>query len=295
MQAKKLTKADKYNLSQGYIFKISNLNLSIKSSNKHITKVYPEVDFTNIEYAVILTQSCDIVHDEVAENNGKKLKKGENPEKFKYRSPKVPHLTFCMLEPIDKFIDRFTSINKSDFVIDLNDYVDGIKKDFDVDIFSKEIALEKTLGQIDKLLQNNHPWAFFISLPPQSDKRYYYVNLTKILPIKMSHYDSVLKLAKYKLSGEFSDKLAWKIANLYGRIGTRDYTDNQMKKISSNIFNIVEQKVFGVSQNFNDLDAKTFKQLKKELNKAKGKPDNADKVASALSKHVLKKKIKIVN
>lgn len=287
MQATKLKKDEKFNLSQGYIFKVSKLKLTIDGKKKGIERVYPEVNFTNIKYAVLLTQSCDLVNDKVFESSGGKLDKGNKPEKYKYREPKVPHITFCLLEPIDKFIDRFANINKDDFIIKLDDYIEGLSDSFDVDIFSKERALNKLEKEVEKLIQNNHPWAFFISLPPKSKKLYFYANLTKILPVKINHYESLLSLAEYKLSGEFSDKLAWKLASLYGRVGTKDYTSQEFKDISSNIFSIVEKKVFGLSKKFKDFDDKSFTKIKSDLNKAKGSKKPEEKIAAALKKHLV--------
>ncbi|RZF21168.1 hypothetical protein DAY19_14415 [Halobacteriovorax vibrionivorans] len=282
MQAHKLKKVEKYNLSQGTIFEISKLRLEINGRKRAIRTIYPEVNFKNIKYAVLLTQSCDLVNDLVFEKKGGKLDKGPFPQKYKYRTTKVPHLTFCLLEPIDKFIDRFTTINKDDFIIDLDDYIDGLSSTFNVDIFSKERALVTIEKEVERLLQNNHPWAFFVSLPPKSKKQYFFANLTKILPVKVTHYESILDLAEFQLSGEFSDKLAWKLASLYGRVGTKDYSSVEIKKISSDIFTIVENKVFGLSKKFTDFDSDTFKKLKKELNKAKSSATPEVNVAQAI-------------
>lgn len=287
MQARKANKEDKNNLSQGTIFSVQKLELEIDGKKEKLSKIYPFVNFTNINHAVVLTQSCDLVYDLVLEKNGVTLDKGTKPEKYDMRIPKVPHLTFCLLEPIDVFIEKFAKLSKNDFSFVLNDYVGGISKSFDVEIFSKEKALAKIQSELDKLFQNNHPWAFFISLPPKSSKKYYFVNLTKILPVKISHYETILGNAEFNLSTEFCDKLAWKLAHLYGRVGTKDYTRAEIIKISNDILKIAEKNIFKLSKNFKDVDAKNFGELKGALNSLKGTDEEKlAQVAKALKKHI---------
>ncbi len=284
MQAEELKKEEKYNLSQGYIFEVSELQLKIDGKEKTIQDIYPEVDFDKTDYAVVLTQSCDLVDDQIFENLGGKIDRGKKPEKYKYREPKVTHITFCLLEPIDKWVDRFSKIDKNDFIVKLGDY---IPEKVSPDIYSKEKALNILEKKIEKLLQNNDSQALFISLPPVSKNLYYFVNLTKILPVKIEHYESILDLAKYKLRDEFAGKLAWKLAYLYGRVGTTEYSTQDRQKIISGIFEIVESKVFQLSPKFNNLDSKTFNKFKSALDKAKTSKNPNDQIIKVLKKHLL--------
>jgi hypothetical protein len=287
MQARKATKKDKTNLSQGTIFSIRNLELVIDGNRESLSRIYPFVNFSKIKHAVVLTQSCDLVHDRVLEKNGVTIEKGSRPEKYDVRVPKVPHITFCLLEPIEVFIEKFTKLSKKDFSLTLDEYVKGISDDFTVEILSKEKALEKIQAELDKLFQNNHPWAFFISLPPKSSKKYYFVNLTKILPIKMAHYETILSKAGFNLSTEFCDKLAWKLSYLYGRVGTKDYSRAEIKKISADILSIAEKNIFKLSKKFKDIDAKNFGELKSVLNSLKGtEAEKVSKAITALKKHI---------
>ena len=209
------------------------------------------------------TQSCDLVQ---------------------YKRPKVTHITFCVLEPVEKFVDKFSYIDKDQFTIRPDDYIDSLSQKFYADIFSKERAIDILKETIKNFLQNNHPWAFFISLPIKSKNSYYFANLTKILPLKMEHYESILNLAKYKLSEEFSGKLGWMLANLYGRVGTPEYSPQKLKEISSDIFKIAESKIFQLSSKSKNLNREDFNKAKKRLNKAKSK-NSKEEIAKILKEY----------
>ena len=100
----------------------------------------------------------------------------------------------------------------------------------------------------------------------------------------MEHYESILNLAKYKLSEEFSGKIGWMLANLYGRVGTPEYSPQKLKEISSDIFKIAESKIFQLSSKSKNLGREDFNKAKKKLNKAKTK-NSKEEIAKILKEY----------
>ena len=261
MLASKLKRNEKRSLSQGMIFEIPKLKLKFDNTKKTIKELYPEASLDNVNYGLILTQSCDLVHDKIFEQHGGLLDKSEK-NNYKYRLPKIPHITFCLLEPINSFISEFLSKNESKFLFKTEDTAPNNKN---TAVFSSRKALKLVLREFDKFFQNNHPWAFFITIQSKGRREYYFVNLTKILPLRIVHYKSILQTSRFQLTNEFSNKLAWKLATLYGRIGTQDYSTKAITEIIEDILGISQKEFFNLSGQFININPLDFDNFKKNL------------------------------
>ena len=55
--------SDKTKIQQGSIFSIKNIKFNSKIGKKKLgfNDIYPEVNLKNIDYGIILSQSCDLV------------------------------------------------------------------------------------------------------------------------------------------------------------------------------------------------------------------------------------------
>ena len=219
MQATEIKKKKPKVLSQGTIF--STKNLSFKSGEKtfSLSDFYPELNIKGIDFGVVLTQDCDLYRDEK-------------------RAPKVTHISVALLEPFDSVFKEL--ITHEDIKKFQHEY-----KNFK--FINRDKILDKMTKNTENILNNNHPYLYFISLGRKSKNRikdYFCINISKMVPIKVDHYNKILSKSKWQLKTEFSNKLGWQIAKYFGRVGTTDYTNSQLKTIAGDIFNIVQNSIW---------------------------------------------------
>ena len=152
-------------------------------------------------------------------------------------------------------------------------------------VFSSRKALKLVSREFGKFFQNNHPWAFFITIQSKGRKEYYFVNLTKILPLRIVHYKSILQTSRFQLTSEFSNKLAWKLATLYGRIGTQDYSTKAITEIIEDILGISQKEFFNLSDQFININPLDFDNFKKNLGKQHDEKRRNKILQNLLEKH----------
>jgi hypothetical protein len=191
-------------LSQGTIFSLKNLVFDCLAEGREnvqstIWDFYPELASKGVKYAIVLNQSCDIEISHI----------------------KTSHLIVALLEPIGKcFSDVFSKDYRNKNIIMVLK-----EKETEVHISSKQQIKSQISQNLRLLFNNNHEKFFFISLGSLDKNDYYIVNLSKMIPIKSSHYSSILNKAKYQLCNKFDEKLGWKLASLFGRVGTDDFNE----------------------------------------------------------------------
>jgi hypothetical protein len=189
-------------LVQGHIFSLKNLKFSDLSHVYTLQDFYPHVDFSGVDLGIVITQTCDLA----------------------YR--KSPYIMIGFLEPFEK---NTTPIIKDQFV-EKNFYKYSDAVFYNSEDYKKN--LEKELGD---LIQNRSQYYFFISIKSGKKISYYYLNLTKIFPLRCSNYNDILGKVKFVAKGDFQHLIGWKMANLYGRVGVEDYSVAGIAKIIESI------------------------------------------------------------
>ena len=221
MQTEKVGKKKPQQLVQGHIFELSETRFPVQKTDKNKHPVldsdgqsiledktfwdfYPFAEFENINYGIIITQSCDL------ENR------------------KAPYLTVGVLEDIDSNVSE---------LLDRGFFIENFREFQGKQIFCSETLLENLSKKLDDLIQNKtegNNYHLFFELDKKK-RRFFYVNLTKLFPIKGVHYDNILRKVKYQVIGDFQHLIGWKLANLYGRVGVDNYTTEQQSKIISEL------------------------------------------------------------
>ena len=235
MQVIRLTKKPK-NLTQGSIVKLAKLFFDVGSRKKTLADFYPEITFDKAEYCIVLNQSCDLV-------------------KTGARKPKITHVLLCLLEPIKPYIEN---INTKSGVLEI--LSDGTS----AEIVNKEVYYQKIWSEIKTLVDNNDSSLFFLELSVRGREKLLIANLCKIFPVKIEHYEKLLNNATYKLKPEFANKMAWKLASFFGRIGTRDYDDAAKQRIAKRVISL-----FQAPEDLIYLDEADFNKVSSN----KGKPE----------------------
>lgn len=179
---------------------------------------YPHVDFAGVTYGIVMSQSCDLVVDP-----------GSN------RPAKVPHITVGFLEPFGRYLKR-EGVSWPEAVIVWPVPTKPI-------FVSPTRFAEAIKSKFEKLLQNNEKCHFFfISLDDPGLKpsaKHFVVDLTKAVPIRVEHYKLIAPRVTHELKEGFGNKLGWKIAELYGRIGTEDYESKALGGVINELSELV--------------------------------------------------------
>lgn len=232
-------------LQQGSVFSLDNLSFNDNKSikNKTMNDFYPEIDLSETKYGVVLSQTCDLYKDE----NEK-------------RNVKLSHISIALLEPFKKYIKLFLK----DEDLNSEKFKNPIQVQNKEYVFVDQESIDKQIeNKLSAILNNNHPWLYFISIKLKTKEHLYLVNISKILPLKVDHYDVILNNVKFHLKTEFANKLGWKIANFFGRVGTTDYTQTQKRSIAKNIYKELNVTTSHFSQNEIILDStKKFNESK---------------------------------
>ena len=210
-------------LKQGTIFSIKNIAFDSKDRKTKLQfqEIYPEVNIDNIDYGIILSQSCDLV------------RRNKNP------LPKTPYITIALLEPIEKFIEQKFPKTIEKLVQEYSVQYENYR------IINKEDLLSKISEKCSKLFDNRETFYFFISIELEKTlTKMFYVNLVKTFPFKAMHYETFAKNAKYELNTAFANKLGDMLSYIYGRVGVENYDKKQME----HLLNLMNEKLISVSQ-----------------------------------------------
>lgn len=223
MQVAKISKSQK-NLRQGTIFSLKALKFD-DGNNTTISfaQMYPKVDLKRINYAIVLSQTCDLVDNEK-------------------RKIKTPYVLIGLLEPTqvyfeEKFKEELQATIKKN-TIDFNLGTAGVFPIINEDKVNEWIG--KTLVNI---FQNNDPFYYFVTIKQGKKLLLFNVNLTKTFAVRSSHHHLIFGKAKYQLKPFFENKLGWKLAEMYGRVGTPDYVDSDIKKLSKALMKNAEKTI----------------------------------------------------
>lgn len=208
-------------LQQGSVFTLNNLEILKDEKPSKLFgdgSFYPEVKYDPSDLGLVFSQSCDIYRN-----------------KEEGRKPKVPYINVGLLETFEKYFK--SSAVEFDFKIDIATYsyrmLISSEEQTRTYRFFNSAAMEKRFEKVfEKIVQNNHDYLFFINFAENDNGEDLFVtNLLKIFPVKLKHYDSILNCVTHEMKAEFANKLGWRIASLYGQIGTTDYKESQLKDI----------------------------------------------------------------
>ncbi len=208
MQARRF-KSGKDIFGQGSVFKIKNITFNGSSKKSFKFKdFYPEADIDNIEYAVVCTQDCDI------------------------EQGKVTHINFALLEPIQRKKKenpiRFLDVDFKSLLISFEGF-----NFYSLDSFSQ------LKSRVSELLDNTNAHYMFVNL----SGKFYFINLSKMYPIKFEHLEEIKKKRKFQLDGSFKHLLGWKLAYLYGRVGVDVYTKDKKDEMTRKILKLVGDSI----------------------------------------------------
>jgi len=214
-----------------------------------IKDFYPHIKLDNVKYCVILNHSCSlsIEHKPICTS---------------------PYINIGFLEPIEVLLKKkFTTYFGDQCYIELEKDI-SLQEGKDKICFYNEDEFKKRLKKsLYEIFQNNDPWYFFVALGSKSPELFV-INLLKTVPIKSVHYDSFFKEIKYQLKEEFADSLGWKIAELYGKMGTTDYTEKESSSLIDKLLEVINTKILN--------DKSVFKVDKATLSEVKGYKSSAE-------------------
>ncbi|MCY0990649.1 hypothetical protein OV203_26130 [Nannocystis sp. ILAH1] len=234
MQVHKLDEKAK-NLQQGSIFKIQGLTFAQKEGKAlSLEDFYPHIGLEGVQYGIVVSQSCDLVWDEAAAGAAKD------------RPAKVPYISIGFLEPFSKYVQKAgVEWDKAKVSwMGPDDEGEGDETEY---TFVSAHRLSTILARsMRDLLQNNEKCYFFISFPENPlIEKYFVLNLTKLVPIRVSHYPALRDRVTHQLTTEFENKLGWKLAELYGRVGTKDYETDELAGIIEDLQDITAPVMMG--------------------------------------------------
>jgi len=211
MQTRKLAKPP-VTLVQGHIFNLKNLRFADGTKSHTFGDFYPHVDIRSVRKGVVVTQTCDLAH------------------------RKSPYITIGLLEPF----------NKNPLELLGDGFIEKVflARPTEGAAFYSADGYKKSLGQeLGSFIQNHSQYYFFLSIPSGRDTSYFYVNLTKLFPIRCSNYDTVLKGVTHMVKNDFQHLIGWKMANLYGRVGVDDYQPAGIQKIIGSLAPKIEKQI----------------------------------------------------
>lgn len=261
MQIRKFKKKSDF-FGHGSISKFKDIKFKLASGKKSkFEDFYPAADITGgIEYAVVCTQDCDIEQKKVSHFNIALLEPIQRPKK---ENP----IKFLDL-PFEKLVESFESYN-----------------------FYSDSSFNPLKTRVEELLDNTNAQFLFVELKGE----YYFINLTKMFPLKFEHFEQIRLNAEFQLDGSFKHLLGWKIANLYGRVGVPVYPEGTKKDHLKNILSVVGQSVRSKwPANSYKITDEQMKKLKPELsnyNAKKQQGKDVSKLAESIYKKLEEEKI----
>lgn len=193
----------------------------IKKEGFTFQDFYPftEFDITTDDLAIIVTQTCDLEKgkEEIAEYKDKKI-----TPKTITRVPKVPFINISILEPFERLvlntIERHGKLNEILLRVNLD------KQDSIFVVCPDRIYSKESIAEIISTFNNDHKHIFFVAISSDKGITLKGIDLSKIFPIRVDHYENISAHIKFELKDEFANALGWKIAELYGRVGLTTYS-----------------------------------------------------------------------
>lgn len=254
MQAYKITKKNistlKKSLHRGSIFRVDNISFDVQDTDGQLKKAsikdfYPHIKLDGLKYAVVLNHSCSLSIEHKPQCS-------------------TPYINIGFLEPLERLLKKnFTKyFGESAFVGLEKDHDLGNGKSkicfYDLDQFSKKLK-----ENLNKIFQNTNEWYFFVAIGSKNPELFV-LNLLKTVPLKSNHYSAIFNNVKYQLNEEFADSLGWKIAELYGKVGTTDYSTEEMTSLVDESLRVINEKILADYTIFsvNDAILKESKALK---------------------------------
>jgi hypothetical protein len=219
MQLQKVDPRPAKSLVQGSIFTIDGLDFLYEGQTFTLKKFYPEVNLAGVRHGMVMSQSCD-----VATTDGRKIK--------------VPYITIGFLEPFARHIRREEDWSR----VALPWTFSTEQGDERYTLVCPDLFESVLSEHLSDLLENKVKNHFFVSFEDEPlDSRYYTLNITKAFPIKSGHYVEILPRVTHELTPDFAHKLGWKIAELYGRAATGEYTKAEAKVVLSELYDVIDK------------------------------------------------------
>lgn len=203
-------------LKQGSIFTLKGLFFQgEEGSALSIQQLCPHLALVGAERGIVFSQSCD-------------LYRGAG------RPGKSAFISVGFLYPFGQYIPA-AGIDWSKATLDWR--MPGA--DMQWTLYCPKALVSQISKQLSTLLQNNSDDLFFVSFTDEPlEKRYFFLTLAQALTLRPSDYDSVLKNVTHELTTEFENKLGWKLADLYGRVGTTDYTPKNLSGVVEELIDL---------------------------------------------------------
>jgi hypothetical protein len=209
---------DRNNLSQGDILDWTD------DLEKVLLRIHPYFASKRDQYSYfqIISQSCDLVR------RGKECK--------------AEHITIVAVRDLETVLDRELKKQGST----------KIEKKFGLFNSKHKPKFQEFLK---RLVNNNNPKYFYLHNDPEFGIYNNYVSTLRVsVALKSNlHYDTLLAAKKIELTSEFKAKLGWLVGNLYSRVGTQDWSpDNLTKPDFDKLVKEIIESNFGFVDNPNE-------------------------------------------
>lgn len=252
MQTKRIKRPN--SLQHGHIFNLKGLKFG--DSNKSFTfqDFYPHVNLTGVENCIVISQTCDL------------------------ENKKLPYITVGLLEKFERAPGTFLSdkLIESCFVT-INDRT----------FYNDDILADNISDKIDSIIQNKtegNSFLLFLSIKGENKEQklsdYYFVNLTKLFPLRIKNYDNILQKTSHSVVDGFQYLIGWKMAALYGRVPVENYTKLEAENIAKHLIPSIQKGIQNrfPGRNFSKSNDKSlFKELKNTKNSLEGASNDAQK------------------
>lgn len=182
------------NLQQGDLLKRSEGVCSL------LKEVHPHYFHgADYEYFLVLTQSCDLVR-----RNGQ---------------CKSHYVTIAAVRPLSKVLER-------ELHGQLSSPIERRAR------FSSEDKRERLIQFLQRLLNNNEPEYFYLHREPEAGLNGDFCAFLRLsISVKAQlHYETLLAARILQLQESFQHKLGYLVGNMYARIGTTDWSEENREK-----------------------------------------------------------------
>lgn len=170
--------------------------------NEILEKVHPHYSKEDYHYLVVLTQSCDLV------------RRNSKPCNARY-------IALAAVRPFPEAIQREVDRRR--------DQRPDVEREAGIANMKVKFAIRQFVGS---LLNNNKAPYFYLHPELEADFNEPHCAFLRLsVAIKASeHYDTCLTAKVLQLQPEFQAKLGWLVTELYGRVGTEDFTTRKDTK-----------------------------------------------------------------
>jgi hypothetical protein len=196
------TAESKASLEQGDILRSED-----ESIREILSKYHPYyASRQDNEFFIVLTQSCDLV-----------LRNG---------GYKAPYISIAPVRPLRVVIER-------EFIKDIRNNKSGAQA------YGPNSLRSRFEFFLERLYNNNYPGYFYLEKQPEKGlSEDMCAILALSISIKTEHYDTCLNARVLQLTDNFQAKLGWLVGQLYSRVGTPDWPEEQLRnKISEKLKN----------------------------------------------------------